>query len=157
MASYLPALDSAGMTLASVQDDAKYYYPGTDVEVRKWSRTRNYEGLSTLRKGIWNSMNIVTVKTFVDVTPQVAFDYLKKLGFTTLVESRKEPDGRVVSDITPSVALGGLTDGVTNLELTAAYAAIANGGIYIEPSFYTKIFDKDGKLLLEKTPKKSRL
>ena len=157
VAAYLPALDSAGMTLASVQDDAKYYYPGTDVEVRKWSSTRNYEGLSTLRKGIWNSMNIVTVKTFVDVTPQVAFDYLKKIGFTTLVESRKEADGRVVSDITPSVALGGLTDGVTNLELTAAYAAIANGGIYIEPSFYTKIFDKDGKLLLEKTPKREQV
>ena len=152
VSTYLPALDSAGMTLASVQDDSKYFYPGTDTEVRNWSRIRNYEGLSTLRKGIWDSMNIVTVKTLVDITPQVGFDYLKKLGFTTLIESKRTPEGRVVSDLNPSMALGGLTDGVTNLELTASYAAIANGGIYIEPSFYTKIFDKNGNLLLEKVP-----
>ena len=158
LSTYLPALDTAGMTLASVQEDAgPYYYPGTKTEVNNWKTKKEYEGLSSLRKGIYDSMNIVTVKTLVEVTPQIGFDYLKDLGFTSLVESRKEPDGRVVSDIHPPMALGGLTDGVSNLELTAAYAAIANDGIYTAPIFYTKIVDHDGKVLLEKKPYKEHV
>ncbi len=153
LSTYLPALDSAGMTLATVQDDSgPYYYPGTKKEVNNWTATKKYDGLSTLRQGIYNSMNIVTVKTFVEVTPQVGYDYLLKLGFTSLVDSRKESDGRVVSDINYPMALGGLTDGVSNLELTAAYASIANSGVYTKPRFYTKILDHDGKVLLTKEP-----
>jgi penicillin-binding protein 1A len=102
-------------------------------------------------------MNIVTVKTMVEVTPQLAYDYLVKLGITSLVESRTEDDGRVVSDLNPSMALGGLTDGVSNLELTGAYAAIANGGIYNEPTFYTRIEDRNGKVILDYTPKKEQV
>lgn len=158
LSTYLPALDSAGFTLASVIDDAgPYYYPGTNTEVSNWRSKKEYEGLSTIRKAIYDSMNIVTVKTLVEVTPNVGYDYLKKLGFTTLVESRTEPDGRVVSDINYPMALGGLTDGVTNLELTAAFAAIANKGLYIEPIFYTKILDHNGKVLLENEPEKEQV
>lgn len=158
LSTYLPALDTAGFTLASVQDDAgPYYYPDTETEVSNWKAKKEYEGLNTLRKGIWDSMNIVTVKTLAQVTPQIGYDYLKRLGFTTLVESRTEPDGRVVSDINLPMALGGLTDGVTNLELTSAYAAIANNGIYVEPIFYTKILDHNGKVLLEKEQEKDQV
>lgn len=158
LSTYLPALDTAGYTLASVQDDAgPYYYPGTETEVHNWKSKKEYEGLCSLRKGIYDSMNIVTVKTLVDITPQVGYDYLKDLGFTSLVDSRKEPDGRVVSDINAPLALGGLTDGVSNLELTAAYAAIANGGVYTEPIFYTKIVDHNGKVLLENKPYKEHV
>ena len=155
LSTYLPALDTAGFTLASVQDDAgPYYYPGTETEVNNWTSTKKYEGLSTLRRGIYNSMNIVTVKTMAEVSPQVGYAYLTKLGITSLVDSRKEPDGRVVSDINLPMALGGLTDGVSNLELTAAYAAIANGGVYTKPIFYSKILDNNGKVLLENKPKR---
>lgn len=157
LSTYLPALDSAGFTLASVQDDAPYYYPGTEKEVNNWTSTKKYEGLSTLRKGIYNSMNIVTVKTMIAVTPEEGYKYLLKLGFTSLVESRIEADGRVVSDINPSMALGGLTDGVSNLELSAAYASIANGGIYNKPIFYTKIVDHNGKVLLENKPESEQV
>lgn len=153
VSTYLPALDTGKFTLASVQDDAPYFYPGTKKEVSNWTSTKKYEGLCTMRQGIYNSMNIVTVKTLADITPQVGYDYLLKLGFTSLVDSRKEADGRVVSDINLPMALGGLTDGVSNLELTAAYAAIANNGIYNEPTFYTKILDHDGKVLLTNEPK----
>jgi penicillin-binding protein 1A len=158
LSTYLPALDSLGMTLATVQDDSgPYYYPGTKKKVKNWTSVEKYEGLSTLRQGIYNSMNIVTVKTFVEVTPQLGYDYLLKLGFTSLVDSRKEPDGRVVSDINHPMALGGLTDGVSNLELTAAYAAIANGGVYTKPRFYTKILDHDGKVLLTTEPEHNQV
>lgn len=158
LSTYLPALDTTGLTLASVQDDSgPYYYPGTKEEVTNWTATQNYNGLTTLREGIYNSMNIVTVKTFVEVTPQVGYDYLQKLGITSLVDSRKEPDGRVVSDINYPMALGGLTDGVSNLELSAAYAAIANGGVYTHPIFYTKILDRNGKVLLANKTKKEQV
>ncbi len=151
LSTYLPALDRGNMTLASVQDDAEFYYPGTKDLVNNWSGKNDYKGLTTLRQAIKRSMNVVTVKTLADITPQVGFDYLKNLGFTTLVENRVEEDGRSFSDIGLPLALGGITDGVTNLELNAAYAAIANNGNYQTPIFYTQITDSEGTVLLDNT------
>lgn len=154
LSSYLPAIDAGGMTLASVQDDAPYSY-SNGRPVKDWRKT--YSGLTTFREAIWDSNNIVTVKTLAQITPQFGFSYLKNLGFTTLVESRTEEDGNTYSDIQLPMALGGLTDGVTNLELTAAFASISNNGIYIEPKFYTKIVDHDGKVLLENKPERRQV
>lgn len=156
LASFLPALDTAGLTLASVQDDSKYYYPNSGKEVINWEKGV-YEGLTSIRRGIYRSKNIVAVKTLVQIGPQLGFDYLKKLGFSHLVEKRTTEDGKVYSDITPALALGGLTDGVTNLELTAAYAAIANGGAYIKPIFYTKVVDQEGNVILSNETKASQV
>lgn len=142
LSTYLPALDSAGMTLTSVIDDAPFQYPGSPKYVSNWNNGV-YEGLTTLRRAIYRSMNVVTVKTLNQVTPQVGFDYLLKLGFTSLVDADRN---------NLPTALGGITNGVTNLELTAAMAAVANSGVYTEPTFYTKILDHDGKVLLEKKP-----
>lgn len=154
VSTYLPALDSGAFTLASTNDDAgPYYYPGTTTEVSNWRRTNTYQGLTTIRKAIWDSMNIIAVKTLAEVTPQVAYDYLLDLGFTSMVDSMKLEDGRVVSDINLPMALGGLTKGVSNIELTAAFASIANGGNYIKPTFYTKILDSKGEVLIEKKPR----
>ena len=146
VSTYAPALDAAGLTLATTQDDAPYTY-ADGTPVRNWYGEA-YRGLSSLRLGIQNSMNIVTVKTLVQITPQLGFDYLKKFGFTTLVE-REEIGGKVYSDIQPTLALGGITKGVKNIELNGAYAAIANGGEYIEPKLYTKITDHDGNVILD--------
>ena len=151
LSTYLPAFDTARMTLASTEVDEKYYYPGTKVQVHNWTGSA-YKGTTTLREGIYNSMNVVTVKTLAKVTPKVAYDYLVNLGITTLVDSRIDKSGKVFSDIQLPMALGGLTDGVTNLELTAAYASIANGGVYTEPVLYTRILDHDGNVLIDKTP-----
>lgn len=148
LASFLPALDTAGMTLATVADDSEYYYPGTSAKVENWNRGV-YKGLKSIREGIYNSMNIVACRIMERVTPRVGFEYLKKLGFTTLVESRTDDNGKTYSDINVSLALGGLTDGVLNLEITAAYATIANSGIYNKPILYTKVLDRNGKVLLE--------
>lgn len=151
LSAFAPALDTAGMTLASVYDDAPYNY-ASGRPVSNWYST-GYRGLSTIRDAIVNSMNIVAVKTLTDVTPQLGYDYLLKFGFTTLVNSRKQSNGTVLTDVTQSLALGGITDGVTNLELTAAFATIANGGTYTEPILYTKILDHDGNVLIDNTPK----
>lgn len=151
LSTYLPAFDTAGMTLSTIERDEKYYYPGTKIQVHNWTGSA-YKGNVTLRQAIYDSMNVVTVKTLDKVTPKVAYDYLLNLGFTTLVDRRVGADGKVYSDIQLPMALGGLTDGVTNLELTAAYASIANGGVYTEPILYTRILDHDGNILLEKSP-----
>ncbi len=152
LSAYLPALDAADMTLATVHDDAAYYYPGTQRLVRNWYSS-GYRGLTTIREAIKDSMNIVTVKTLEEVTPKVSIEYLEQLGFTTLVTDASLP----ANDVTLSTALGGLTYGVTNYEATAAYASIANGGTYQEPILYTKIVDHDGNILLENTPKSEKV
>ncbi len=149
LASFLPAIDTGGMTLATPVDDCPYFYPGTTKEVRNWyKKTPPFMGLSTIRKAISYSMNIIAVKTIEQVTPQVSFDYLKKLGFTTLVDYMVAADGSTYSDINLPLALGGLTKGVSNIEMTAAFASIANGGVYNTPYYYTKVLDHSGKVLL---------
>ena len=87
LSTYLPALDTSGFTLANVMDDAPYKYPGTNKRVKDWDSS-GYKGLTSLRQGIVDSVNIVTVKTFQKVTPQTGFDYLLNLGFTTLTGGR---------------------------------------------------------------------
>lgn len=151
VSTYLPALDTKGMTLASVQDDSEYFYPDSQKKVRNWNG-ESYNGLTTLRQGIYNSMNVVTVKTLVDVTPQIAYDYLVRLGFTTIYDNYVDSAGNSYSDIQLPTALGGLTKGVTNFELTSSFAAIANKGVYTEPILYTKILDHNGKVLIDNTP-----
>ena len=103
-------------------------------------------------------MNVVAVRALEAVSPQISFNYLKKLGFSTLVDSRyDETTGQTYTDINLSLALGGLTDGVTNLEMTAAYATIANNGIYNEPYLYTKVLDHDGRVILSNEPESSQV
>ena len=151
LAAYAPALETGQYTLASTQLDAPYNY-ANGRPVKNWYGDE-YRGICTYRYGIEQSLNIVTVKALTDITPRVGFDMLLNMGFTTLVEKRTEWDGSVSSDITQSLALGGLTDGVTNIELTAAFAGIQNGGVYNKPRFYTKIVDHDGQTLIDNTVK----
>lgn len=148
LAAYAPALDSAGLSLATVLNDAPFNY-ANGRPVANWYGEA-YKGLSSLRDGIRESMNIIAVKTLTLITPQLGFDYLKSFGFSTLVE-REEIGGQIFTDIQQTMALGGLTKGVTCEELNAAYACIANGGAYIKPKLYTKVFDHDGNLILDNT------
>ncbi len=147
VSTYVPALDSAGLTLADVHMDEPFSYEN-GRPVNNWYS--GYRGICSFRDGIRDSLNIIAVKTLTQITPQLGFDYLQNFGFTTLVTD-KLVNGEVYSDIQQSLALGGITEGVTNKELNAAYAAIANSGVYNEPILYTKITDHDGKVILDKT------
>ncbi len=157
VAVYAPAFDSAGLTLATVINDAPFNYADGRPVNNWWGSS--YRGLNSLRQGIIDSMNILAVKTLTIITPQLGFDYVKNFGFTTVVD-RKEVtvngETQIFSDIQQSLALGGLTVGVTNEELNAAYAAIANGGTYIKPKLYTKVVDHDGNVILDNTQPESR-
>ena len=152
LAAYAPALDSAGKTLASTYVDEPYNYSNGRPVSNYYS---GYLGTQTIRTAIEKSMNIIAVKCLTEITPQLGYDYLLNFGFTTLVENRTYADGSTKSDIGQPLALGGLTDGVKNIELTAAYATIANGGVYEKPVFYTKIVDHDGNVLMDNTKTKT--
>ncbi len=146
VSTYAPALDSAGMTLADTQFDAPYNYE-KGRPVRNWNGEA-YQGWTSLRRGIEQSMNIVAVKTLTDITPALGITYLENLGITTL---QKEPNASGQNDYGQATALGGITNGVKNLELTAAYAAIANGGVYTKPVLYTRILDHNNEVLIDNT------
>ncbi|MBQ9030418.1 MAG: transglycosylase domain-containing protein [Parasporobacterium sp.] len=140
LAAFAPAMNSAGYTLATVHDDSPFEYEGTiNREVENWWG-QEYRGLSNIRDAIRDSMNIIAVKTFYDIGGDLGIQYLKEFGFEHIDE---------VSDKELPTALGGITNGVTNLELCAAYSAIANQGTYIEPIMYTKIVSRNGTVLLE--------
>lgn len=148
IAAYAPALDNAGLTLATVQNDAPFTY-ANGKPVRNWYG-ESYRGLCSLRLGIQDSLNIVAVKTLTQITPRLGFDYLQNFGISTLVES-KEINNQIFSDIQQSLALGGITNGVTNEELNGAYATIANHGTYIKPKLYNTVVDHDGNVILDNT------
>lgn len=147
LSTYAPALDTGGMTLATVFDDAPYRYENGD-KVTNYE-PNEYNGLITIRDAIIDSNNIVAVKALTQLTPQVGYDFLLKLGFTTLVNNRQTSSGGTETDVNQALSLGGITDGVTNVELTAAYAAIANHGYYNEPILYTTVEDSHGNIILQ--------
>ena len=157
VSAYAPALDSAGLTLATMINDSPFNY-ASGRPVNNWWGSE-YRGLNSIRMGIIQSMNVVTVKVLTLITPQLGYDYVKNFGFTTVVDREEimvNGEVQIYSDIQQSLALGGLTHGVTNEELNAAYACIANGGTYIKPKLYTKVVDHDGNVILDNTQPDSK-
>ncbi|WP_337425039.1 transglycosylase domain-containing protein [Alitiscatomonas sp.] len=146
LTAFAPALDTCGATLSTVYYDAPYTVG--QKTFRNWYAKKGYMGYSTIRDGIVYSMNIVAVRCMMEtVTPQLGVEYARNFGITSLTET----------DYNAATPLGGITKGVSNLELTGAYAAIANGGIYTKPVFFTKILDHNGKVLLENEPQTKRV
>ncbi len=133
--AYGPAMEQGLLSPGSGIDDSP-------ITIGNWSPGNYYAGFNgyvTVRDAIKKSMNLPAVRANRLVDINYAFNFAKNVGLKSLVDSDKN---------TASLALGGLTYGVTPLELASAYATIANGGIYIEPKLYTKVVDKDGKEIL---------
>ena len=134
---YAAALDSGAMTLGTVIADSPCTYSdGTEVH----NFDGAYKGNITVQTAIAQSRNIVALKCFNQIGMDPIWNMIGKFGITTLTENDK----------VEALALGGTYGGVTNLEMTAAYASIARGGQYTEPILYTKILDHDGNVLIEK-------
>lgn len=139
LSTYSPALDAKGMSLGTTFEDEPYEYPdGSPVK----NSDNSYGGTTTIREAIRRSVNVVAVKCLEEVTPRLGLEYLKSYGFTTMDDE---------NDAYLPLALGGIYNGVTNVELCAAYAAIANQGNYIKPTYFTKILDHDGNVLIDNT------
>lgn len=154
LAAYVPALDTAGMTLATSFEDSEMSY-SNGTPVKNWYG--GYRGTQTIRTAIKDSLNVITVKCFQEVTPQVGYDYLCNMGITTLQNGETIINGYAENDINESMCLGGLTEGITNLEITGAYASIANAGRYIKPTFYSKVLDHNGNILIDNKPESKQV
>ena len=137
VSTYAPALNELGMSLATTFEDEPYNYPsGQPVK----NASGSYSGTTTIRTAIRNSINVVAVKCLEQVTPELGLQYLDNFGFSTLAhgtEADTDANGNVYTDANLPMALGGLTYGITNIDLCAAYATIANSGNYIKPVYYT--------------------
>ena len=106
-----------------------------------------YRGSITLRQAVESSQNIPFVKLMQELTPQVSIKYLEKMGITSLNEK----------DENLSLALGGLDQGISPIEFAGAYSTIANDGVYIEPTFYTKIDSTSNGTILTSKQKRRRV
>ncbi|MGN0368521.1 MAG: transglycosylase domain-containing protein [Wujia sp.] len=148
VAAYYPLIESGQGGLATCFNDEPYQYAGGG-DVR--NAGGGHSGLQSIRIGIQNSINVLAVKAITKVGPDVAYDYLMKLGYTTLIDQEIDTNGAMLTDKTQACALGGLSKGVYNIEMTAAYAAIANGGIYNKPIYYSKVIDHDGNVVIDNT------
>lgn len=147
LAVYGPALDIGAITLASAIDDAPYYYANEDAQLVTNYVKKSYTGLMTVREALIASQNVPAVKILTGITPQIGFNYLAKFNISTLVYPKDAING--YHDVVQSLALGGMTKGVKNIDMTAAYAAIANNGTYTSPIYYTQVFDHEGNLILD--------
>ena len=100
----------------------------------------------TLRTAVQQSVNVCAVKTYQQIGPDYSASMLNKVGISTL------DDEGDVNDLNPAaLALGGMTNGISPLELTAAYATFPNGGEYKSPIAYTKVLNSQDEVLFEKS------
>ncbi len=141
IAAYAPAIEQDLITYSSLVNDTKATYG-------KWSPVnwyKSYWGNITVQYALERSVNTIPVYLVNKLTPQTCYDFLtQKLGVTTLNEE----------DINLSpLGMGGTNGGLTTLESAAAFSVFGNGGLYYEPSFYTKVTDQKGKVVLKRETK----
>jgi len=145
---YAPAFQ-LGWSPSSVIDDSvkTYLIPGQDP----WSPenyNRKYRGLTSLRTAVELSINTVAVKLLNLMGVHTAVRYARDFGIDTLVSEG------TLTDSSLAVAIGGLTRGVSVLDMARAYCVFANGGIRVEPLSVLRVEDKYGNVLEENKPQR---
>ena len=148
---YGAALEKGIINAATVYDNTYPTYFGPTYHPNNASNQKT--GLCTVRDALEVSSNIVACKVMTELGPDNSIDFMRSLGVTSLVKASESENG--VSDSNTSLALG--TASISPLEMAAAYATIANDGVYIEPTFYTKVEDADGNVLIEASQETRRV
>ena len=143
IADIAPGLQEKVITPATVYDDVWTDFNG--YPPKDWNIPR---GLINIRQCIQTSQNIPMVKVMRELTTTKAISYLRKSGITTLDDK---------GDANLALAIGGLHYGISPLEMAGAYATIANDGVYITPTFYTKVVDSEGKTVMTPKQEKTRV
>ena len=143
LAVLAPGIDKKKFTAATIYADVETTFEGNYSP----ENYNGYLGQITVRRAVESSQNIPFVEMMQEITPKTAVSYLEKMGISSLTEK----------DESLSLALGGLDKGITPLEMAAAYATIANDGVYIEPTFYTEIVNQSGKTIVKASPKSHRV
>jgi len=143
LAVILPGLYNNVITAGSVFYDA----PTRFANGQNIKNSTAYLKLDSVAHSIGNSSNVTATKIMSVLSPQKSLDFMiNKLKISTLVTAAQNYER---NDEGISTALGGITNGVSTLEMAAAYATIANDGTYIEPTFYTKVVDSEGNTIYE--------
>ena len=138
IADLLPGIQEGIITAAT-----RYIDKQTEFDNGKFKPKNDhgaYSGNISIRAATAMSHNVPFVKVMAEVTNPVSTKYLKNMGITSLSDTQ---------DVGLSLAIGGLYNGITPLEMAGAYATIANDGVYRTPLFYTKVVDNEGKTVLE--------
>jgi penicillin-binding protein 1A len=139
---YLAALES-GMTPSTMIEDSK-------ISFGNWTPMNydeNFQGPVSLRTALEQSLNVPTVKIANQTGVDKPLYYAQQMGITTLVLQGATNDRNL------AMALGGLTRGVTPLEIASAYGVLANQGVHVDPISVIKIVDRTGKVLESVVPK----
>ncbi len=136
-----PALEAGTVTAATVYDDSATVFKGGYNP----HNSGGFNGLLTVRHAIEHSSNIVNIKILLDLGPSKGAEFLRNMNFNKISDD----------DIGASFALGATS--VTPLQMASAYAMVANDGVYIEPTFYTKVEDSEGNVVLEAKQETKRI
>ena len=148
---YGPALEKGIINASTIYDNTYPTYFGPTYHPNNASNQKT--GLCTVRDALEVSSNIVACKVMTELGPDNSIDFMRTLGITSLVKASESSDG--VSDSNTSLALG--TASISPLEMAAAYATIANDGVYIQPTFYTKVEDSSGNVIIEAKQETTRV
>ncbi len=139
--TYGPAIDMGVITAATVIDDkAVYMLTGKDAEKAYPTNYDNkYDGLTTVRNAIKNSVNVVAATVWRDfLGPDKSIEYLKKVG----IDREKE---KYIS-----LVMGGWEQGINPLQLAASYVPFAHEGVYFEPTTFSLVKDSNGNELINR-------
>lgn len=151
IAVYGPAIDTGTITLAS-------YIQNTPLTIGEWqpkNANNKFTEPVSVRTAVASSLNLPAIRVLEELTVDKSFEYMTEKLHINLVESKREGSKYLSDKALAPLSLGGLTDGVTVMEMNSAYSAIANGGEYVTPSSYTKVYDANGELLIEKIPSRN--
>ena len=146
IADVVPALEEGVITPSTRYIDEKTDFGSNNAPKNDNDRYKNDS--MDIREFIALSRNIPAVKIMKELTPKTAIEYLQKMGLSSL----DEDDDQVLA-----LAIGGMTHGASPLEMAAAYGTIANDGVYITPTFYTKVVDSSGNTALTPNQEETRV
>ena len=141
---YLTALQD-DMTPDSTMEDKKVSYGGWSPQ----NSEKSYGGTMTLRQALALSVNTIAVQLADKVGTEKIINNAKKMGITTLVDKGSPNDNNL------AMALGGLTRGVTPLEMASAYGTFANKGVHVKPTAIIKILDRNGNVIEDNSNNKA--
>lgn len=106
-----------------------------------------YAGEMTVRRAVEVSKNTVAWKLFLELSPRKGLSYLLDMNFSRIVET----------DYVPAASIGGLTYGVSTLEMASAYATLANDGYYRDPTCIVRIMDAKGNEIIGNEIKEKKI
>lgn len=158
---YTPAIDTQKVTQSTLMSDTRGGYRFKENRADNPETTTNGYGSMSLRHALALSSNTIAYKTGELLGPtyddaiDVMMDYLRNFGITSILDFKEEKKaGMQRSDRHfNSLVLGGLTRGISPLQMAAAFGTLANNGVYIEPEIFTTITTYNGELIIKNTPK----